>query len=771
MARTDALLNQPSTATTGLPSGIIQTIWRPLINTGKNTLQALNPADRMLKGIPMTQRMKFASADILATADQLITFAQSPLVISKQALRNTIDTFKQGGSSGYFYKDANKIDVRDTSVNAGNSSIRNTRQVIQADIRAKANEQKNVIVRQALKLMGSDPATAMMALSKGIWSFGRSGVGALDEPFNLILQGRGIRAEAIKEAIKQQVKPEEVAGFIDDYIKKSSTIDAQGVKRFNYLDEKYRNTANQTRRGLFRPADLDGKDPRMLMEEHLVMSLRSWTGGDLTAAKFLFRFLQPIITTPTIALAQQGRTLARTTGVPAVLDIGQRLYAGGAKRVGKDGNISSVMSGRINKEINDLEIKVEDLRAKTKEKGLDADELAKREQDLAANKEKLDSLRNYRDEQTYEQIAMTALGMGLLYTFFELGKNGLATGAGASFTRDQRNQGEFQKYRLLMDDDSEGFNYLLAEPIRFLAAFAADLGAWHALGDSRTKDQTIGNFVTSTLEAYATDSVFTTSLRHMKDLAFGKEKSRTGAMIDIAAGAIPIPSGLRSARVLDDENYSVYDEGADVGDMFYRAFDKSVGTEADNFRVDKLGRPLMRPERGALNYVFRYAPEDRAYRMTAEEEVRKVLRNDGLSYNLIPKMTEFKTINGTQVNLKEFTSSGRSLFNLFAEVVNDGDEMLHELHDLVTDEDWQMDYDNYTVEPDPDNQDKLYNKGIDRLKEVRQKHVDRAVDYISDESNINLYRNKDGQTVHEYIKSLEERPARSGNVLEKLNQF
>jgi hypothetical protein len=771
MARTDALLNQPSTATTGLPSGIIQTIWRPLINTGKNTLQALNPADRMLKGIPMTQRMKFASADILATADQLITFAQSPLVISKQALRNTIDTFKQGGSSGYFYKDANKIDVRDTSVNAGNSSIRNTRQVIQADIRAKANEQKNVIVRQALKLMGSDPATAMMALSKGIWSFGRSGVGALDEPFNLILQGRGIRAEAIKEAIKQQVKPEEVAGFIDDYIKKSSTIDAQGVKRFNYLDEKYRNTANQTRRGLFRPADLDGKDPRMLMEEHLVMSLRSWTGGDLTASKFLFRFLQPIITTPTIALAQQGRIAAQATGVPAAVNVGQRLYAGGAKRVGKDGNISSVMSGRINKEINDLEIKVEDRRAKTKEKGLDADELAKREQDLAANKEKLDSLRNYRDEQTYEQIAMTALGMGLLYTYFELGKNGLATGAGASFTRDQRNQGEFQKYRMLMDEDSEGMSYLLAEPIRFLAAFAADLGAWHALGDSRTKDQTIGNFVTSTLEAYATDSVFTTSLRHMKDLAFGKEKSRTGAIIDIAAGAIPIPSGLRSARVLDDENYSVYDEGADVGDMFYRAFDKSVGTEADNFRVDKLGRPLMRPERGALNYVFRYAPEDRAYRMTAEEEVRKVLRNDGLSYNLIPKMTEFKTINGTQVNLKEFTSSGRSLFNLFAEVVNDGDEMLHELHDLVTDEDWQMDYDNYTVEPDPDNQDKLYNKGIDRLKEVRQKHVDRAVDYISDESNINLYRNKDGQTVHEYIKSLEERPARSGNVLEKLNQF
>ena len=771
MARTDALLNQPSTATTGLLSGAIQTVWRPLINTGRNTIQALNPADRALKGVPMTGRMKYAAADVLATADQLLTFAQSPIVTTKQALRNTYETFKQGGSSAYFYKDANKIDVRDDAINAGNSTILNSRKVIQGDIRAKANEQKSVIVSKAMKLMGSDPMTALMAFAKMGWSAGRSGVGALDEPFNLILEGRGHRADAIKEAIKQKVKPEEVAGFIDDYVKKAGNVDAQGIKRFNYLDNKYRNSANQTRRGLFRPADLEKGDPRALMEEHLVSFFRSASGGDLTAGKLLFRFLQPIITTPTIALAQQGRTVARATGIPAAVDIGQRVYAGGAKRVGKKGKISNVMSGGINKQINDLEMTVEDLRAKTKEKGLDLEEQKKRDENLAANKEQLKSLRDYRDEQTYEKIAMMGLGMGLFYTFFEMGRQGLVTGAGAQFTRDQRNNGEFQKYRMGAGEDSEGWIYLLAEPVRFLAAFAADLGAWYELGDSRTKDQTIGNFITSTLEAYATDSVFTTSLRHMKDLAFGKEKTRTGAVIDIAAGAIPIPSAVRSARVLDDENYSVYDEGAKFSDIGSRAFDKAVGTEAENFRVDKLGRPLLRPERGALHYVFRYAPEDRAHRMTAEEEVRQVLRNDGLSYNLIPKLTEFKTINGTQVNLKEFTRKDRSLFNLFAEVVNDGDEMLHELHDLVMDDDWPLDYDNYTVEPNPDNQDELYNKGIERFKEVRQKHIDRAVDHISDESNINLFRNKDGQTVHEYIESLEERPAKSGNVLETFPNY
>ena len=773
MARTDALLNQPSTATTGLLSGAIATVWRPLINTGRNTVQALNPADKMLKGVPMTGRMKYAAADALATADQLLTFAQSPIVTSKQALRNTYETYKQGGSSAYFYKDANKIDVRDDAINAGNSTILNSRKVIQGDIRAKANEQKSVIVSKAMKLMGSDPMTALMGFAKMSWSAGRSGVGALDEPFNLILEGRAHRADAIKEAIKQKIKPEEVAGFIDDYVKKASTVDTQGIRRFNYLDDKYRNSADQTRRNLFRPADLEKGDPRVLMEEHLVNFFRSASGGDLTGGKLLFRFLAPIISTPTVGLAQQGRTLARATGIPAAVDIGQRVYAGGAKRVGKKGKISNVMSGGVNKQINDLEMTVEDLRAKTKEKGLDPEEQKKRDATLAANKEKLKSLREYRDEQTYEKIAMMGLGMGLFYTFFELGKQGIDTGAGAHFTRDQRNNGEFQKYKMGAGEDSEGWTYLLAEPIRFLAAFAADLGAWYELGDSRTEDQTISNFITSTLEAYSTDSVFTTSLRHMKDLAFGKEKTRTGAVIDIAAGAIPIPSAVRSARTLDDENYSVYDEGAGAGDILSRAFDKAVGTESENVRLDKLGRPLLRPERGALSYVFRYAPEDRAYRMTAEEEVRQVLRADGLSYNLIPKLTDKKTINGTEINLKEFTRKDRSLFQLFGDVMNDGDEMLHELHDLVTDDYWQTDYDNYTVEPNPDNKSKqkMYNRGIERFNDIREKHIKRAVEYISDESNINLFRNKDGQTVHEYIESLKERPAKSGNVLETFPNY
>lgn len=772
LERTDALLNQPSTMTTGLPSGILQVIYRPLAATGKSTVKALNPADRELKGVGMTARMKYAAADAIATADQLLHLATHPKEIAKQLGRNLVDTAKAGGQSAYYYKDGNKMDVNLQGAAVGNSTIRNERQVRQAALRVAANKQKNLLVRKALETLGSDPMTTMFVIAKALRSAGRVGVGTADEPFILMLEGRKHRADAIRAAIKEQIPEEDVATFIDDYVSKSSQIDNRGVQRFNYLDDKYRNAANEHRRALFRRGDFEGDDPRMLMEERFAQFWNRATGGDLTLGKFFARFLQPIITTPTIALAQAGRGIARVTGIPAAVNVSQRTYAGVAKRIGKDGKISNVLSGRINNEINDLEIKVNELRAKTKEKGLDPEELERRKLDLAAHNSKLDSLRSYRDEQTYEEIAHMALAMGIFYTFYELGKNGLATGSGAFLTREQRNNGEFKKYRMLADEDSEGMSYLLADPFRTLAAVAADLGTWSQLEGSTTDKQTVGNFITSTLEAYATDSVFSTSLRHLKDLAFGQEKSRVGALIDMGAGAIPVPSFIRGARTLDDEVSSVYDEGATVDEIPSRMLDKAVGTPAENFRMDKLGRPLLRPQRGALNYVFRYAPEERANRMATEEEVNRILRNDGLSFNLIPKFTERKTIKGTPINLKQFTNGERSLFNLFGEIVNENDDMLHEIGDMINTDDWRADYNDYTVEPDPDNPNEYYNKGIDRIKEIRSKYIKKAVERISDESSeAQLYRNKDGQTIFEYIEHVEARPPAQGNVLEKTNQF
>lgn len=751
--RTDALLNQPSTVTTGLPSGIIQVMWRPTVGTARSAVKAASPLDSDLKGVGMTQRMKFAAADVIATFDQLVSVASSPVQTSVQVGRNLADTVKAGGQSAFFYKDGNKIDMNEGAT-VGNATIRNTKKVDQAAMRVAANQQKGAITRTAMKMLASDPAAALFAAAKGLRAAGRTGVGSFDEPFIMILEGRRVRADAYREAIKQQ--PSDPAAFIDNYIANATTVDKQGVKRFNYLDEKYKDGANEVRKGLFRRADLEADDYRVQTEEHVTNFWGKLTGGDPTMGKFFLRFMQPIFTTPTIGLIQSGRNVAHTKGLPLAANVGQRAYSEVAKRTGKNGKISNILSGRLNREINDHEIEIEKLKTEKKKEGLEPDEIQKLDDELAATEQQLKSAVAYRTEKLYDDIAHTALMGGMAMAAFEAGRQGLISGAGSFLERDQRNNGEFEKYRGLADKDSVGWNYLLGDPFRTVVALYADLGARSVLEEEGklTEQQNWGNFITSTMEAYATDAVFSTSLRQMKDLAFGQEKSRTDAVIDIAAGALLVPAWARNLNSFNDETYSVHGQGAEFRDIPDRAMQKALGNEAENYRVDKLGRPLKRNERGPLNYAFRYAPEERARRMQAEEEVRNVLRADSFQHNLFPTFPKAPRINGVSIPLDKFTKGRKTLLTVFHEMANENDDFLHELGDLVTSEDWLDDYANYEITENPTNPEKPYNEGMKRLVDVRDEYIEKAKTQLQDpSSDAQFYRNKDGQTIYEYIES------------------
>ena len=750
--RTDALLNQPSTVTTGLPSGLIQILWRPTVGTARSAVKAASPLDSDLKGVGMTQRMKFAAADVIATFDQLVSVARSPIKTAVQVGRNVVDTVKAGGQSAFFYKDGNKIDMNEGAT-VGNATIRNTKQVDRAAMRVAANQQKGAITRAAMKMLASDPAATFFAIAKGVRAAGRTGVGTFDEPFIMILEGRRVRADAYREAIKQQ--PSDPAAFIDDYIAKASNVDKQGVKRFNYLDEKYKDGANEVRKGLFRRADLEADDYRVQAEENVINFWGKLTGGDPTMGKFFLRFMQPIFTTPTIGLIQSGRHVAYTKGLPLAANVGQRAYSEVAKRTGQKGKISNILSGRVNKEINDHEIEIERLKTEKKKEGLDPKELQKLDDELAATEQQLKSAVAYRTEKIYDDIAHTALLGGMAMAAFEAGRQGVMSGAGSFLERDQRNNGEFEKYRGLADKASTGWNYLLADPFRTVVALYADLGARSVLEEEGklTEQQNWGNFITSTMEAYATDAVFSTSLRQIKDLAFGQEKSRTDAVIDIAAGAALVPSWYRNLNSFNDEAYSVHGQGAKFRDIPDRAMQKALGNESDNYRVDKLGRPLKRNERGPLNYVFRYAPEERARRMQAEEEVRNVLRADSFQHNLFPTFPKAPSINGVSIPLDKFTKGRKTLLTAFHEMTNENEDFLHELGDLVTSDDWLDDYANYQITKNPTNPEKPYNEGMKRLVDVRNEYIEKAKTQLQDpSSDAQFYRNKDGQTIYDYIE-------------------
>ena len=768
--RTDALLNQPSTVTTGLPSGLIQTLWRPVVATTRSVIKAASPMDKDLKGVGMTQRMQFAGADVLATLDQLVVLARSPIQTLRQVGGNLVDTAKAGGQSAYFYKDGNKIDMAESGT-VGNATIRNTKQVDRAAMRVAANKQKGVILRSAMKLLSSDSASALFTIAKGLRAAGRTGVGTFDEPFIMILHGRKVRADAYREAIKQQ--PSDPDAFIADYIAKANNVDKQGVNRFNYLDEKYKDGANEVRKGLFRRADLEADDYRVQTEENVTNFWSKITGGDPTMFKFFARFMQPIFQTPTIALIQSGRNLAHTKGMPLTASVLQRSYSEVAKRTGTKGKISNVLSGRVNKEINDHEITIERLNTEKKKQGLDVDEIKKIDDELAATEQQLASAVAYRTEKIYDDLAHTALMGGIAMAAYESGRQGLTSGAGSFFTRDQRNEGEFEKYRGLADETSTGWNYLLADPFRTTWALYADLGARSVLEEEGklTDQQTWGAFITSTLEAYATDAVFSTSLRQVKDLAFGKDKSRVSAGIDIASGGLLVPSWARNANSFNDEKYSLHGQGAGWKDIPELAWQKAKGDEAENYRVDKLGRPLKRPERGPLNYVFRYAPEERASRMIAEEGVRDVLRADSLQHGLIPAFPTSLSSDGIAIKLEHFKQGNKTLLTGFQEMVNENDDFLHAMGDIVTEESWPDDYNNYEISDHPTQVNAKYNKGIEKLIKVRNEYIKKGKKKILDpSSDAQFYRNSEGQTIFEYMESFKtNNPESNSTVLELLD--
>ena len=104
-------------------------------------------------------------------------------------------------------------------------------------------------------------------------------------------------------------------------------------------------------------------------------------------------------------------------------------------------------------------------------------------------------------------------------------------------------------------------------------------------------------------------------------------------------------------------------------------------------------------------------------------------------------------------------------------MANENDDFLHELGDLVTSEDWLDDYANYEITENPTDPEKPYNEGIKRLVDVRDKYIEQAKTQLQDpSSDAQFYRNKDGQTIHEYIESFSN-PTEENNrtVLDLLN--
>jgi hypothetical protein len=172
----------------------------------------------------------------------------------------------------------------------------------------------------------------------------------------MALSNRGNRAEAIRQSILTDAADPEK--FIEDYMANATKFEG-GATRFNYFDEQFKDVANQTRRDLFRKADLDTKDIRRTPSEAVADSINRIIAGTVSG-KLLGGFFSPFVSTPVIGLGQNVGNQMSSFGVQPTARLAQGI-ADRLHRLIFPHRQSSAIFGKYNKAIQSTRIEAKKL--------------------------------------------------------------------------------------------------------------------------------------------------------------------------------------------------------------------------------------------------------------------------------------------------------------------------------------------------------------------------------------------------------------------------
>jgi hypothetical protein len=783
-ARTASLLNQPTTMTTGLPSGAIAYFTRLTKNTISNTIEVLNFRNGKFDGTGVGGRLTYAASELLATLDQMMSFAHNihPTWI------NMKETFANGGNSAFLYRDGNKIVENSGSLDGINAiSAREQRLQRQMRLREQAELAENFLMKGAYKTLGSNVFEKIHTL----YFLGRTMLGTFDEPFVLAMTNRGNKAAAFREAIV--TKPDNPAEFIQKYIDGASKVDDRGVTRFNYFDEKYNLVANQTRRGLFRRADYEKGDYRLNNSERFADFANQLFGRNVFM-NIIGALTAPFRTTPIIGLGQNIGNLIAPGKVPAKL-VGEFSYV--LQRLITPNKTTSSIDP-INKQISEIEIQIKDLRAKVNEdvdisisdeklealrkKNPEKAEEIDNARDLA---EKLDELRKVKDFKSAtmrEDIAQAIMTLSVMGVAWHMTGFGMLTGNGAAFTDEQRKR--IQKLRAKIGETEDGrditMNYRLFEQYRSVLSVTSDLKMYFMLEEEGllTEDQKgfagFMNFTIATIRSTLTDAPFTQGLKQLDDLFLDPNpdtKIRAGTQI--MSSFTGVPSAIRGANLLDDDVYYDHSAGLDLENFGSRALKSSLGLESPNARINKFGKPIERFDKSVplASYIFRYAPEEVPRKLERDNAIYQIELNDSVSFGILSDFPVSRTIDGVSINFKKFNRGGQTLQSYLAELVHEGDKQFDEIYKYIQSDRFEIQYNNGEYYQKP-NDDEYTNDALEKINAIKKKYFDRALTKLEKDKSGPLQYFTDGElNVFEYIEEQKNQPEKPSKATDVINTF
>ncbi len=736
------MLNQAKTAFVGVPSAVLMSGARPVLNTPYNIAKSLK-----LEGVSISRRVQYAAADVTASYEYV-------RMITKHlgdTMRSSKDTILNKGDSNFLYRDRN-VYIRDQLAEAQEPSHRVKKRIKQAQRRNAVTESKSELGRKFLKaratVMNSRPAQ----VPAFFFDYGISLIGGLEEVSLIAHSMRAARAKGIKNAIDEGA--ENVWKSSEEYMEGAFDRSRGGLQA--KYDPEYADIFNTARRDHFRGMDLDPKDIRKDMVDGLISGL-SRVSSNHDEVGYIARTLMVFIGIP-LRTAQ-----AAASYIPLIsaINVGKNVAGGGARRF-ETALGGTATWGKYNKKISKLELEIKEQKSLLKSQ--DNDVATTAEKKLAELENSLADVTDLKMQKDYEELAKLGIGTGVFFLGYEMAKNGQAAGTDSWMTDDQKIatskvQGAPNSWKTLMGGYEMDYKYF--EPFGRVFALGADWYRRSAAEDAGalTEDQTLTQFATSFTKSFFTDSPFATGAKYVTQIMSPNPDTQERGVMGVGRSMITVPAEVRNFNKFDEE----FVTDTTAGEFWDTTLSASLGQETGNYRLTLLGEPKLKEEPTIASYFLPFGPK----KVPEREAIDDILLEDAMSFKSVSDVPT--SISG--LKLKNFTNEdNEDLYSVYGQLISEtrlgGKTLRQTLNKLVKTGDFKREY---KKGYEQNEQGTDINEGVEMIKDVISDYRENARDKILNSKAATDYVDSDGNTIYDILKEREAFSEQPESLLESLN--
>lgn len=632
--------------------------------------------------------------------------------------------------------------------------------------RARANQQrrdKGDGLKNSLHRIKA-AATVAQTLEEMVL-FGQTMLGVIDVPFaNAITKSR-LRADAIRDAIRNEAK--DINAHAKTYI--DEAYEYQNGKKVWAYKDKYIDVINEYREALLMPRDLKEGDIRKTISETIVSKVDKETGSGRIFGRII-QLLFPIRTTGAIAT---GQIVSKVGALP--INIGRLAHKGLAKISPDSRLVEGTGAGILAKTKNNVQRYKRVLRAGVDDKGnkLTDESRAKINEQLVVEETRLAKLSQQMEEIDRKAIGNLAMFGAFWLYFWNLTDEETYTGSGAHLTRQQRKDSNFQPYKMLFDDGDTMADYRMSDPDKAVIAFIADVKAWQKLSENNqlVEGQTLTKTMRQSAYQIITDNPFMTGYRNVGTAINpeAEDDRYLKAILSIATSRFQPPSMSRHINQFDD----VYVPDHTQSKPLDMVTDRMFGNAPANVRRYETGAPMFLPEKNIWNFVGRFMPTKKV-RMRFQE-VYDILEADGQRTNIVGSLSPTQN----KIKTKDYwNDNDQTLYDAFGDfiykysptkAIQVGKKRYRNLtleeamYEIITDPDWDDKYQNGKISNTDvegvmyaddfyDNQgnildaNEVTNQGLQELQDVRLAYIRAARDEFFKQETLEQFKNSDGLT-------------------------